>query len=297
MNFSTEARDAAPTNSSYAEQHTPDNIELLPVRSPSNLRYEGDSRHSVPADPQGWSSNRRWKMGVIATTVVVVCLVIFLVIAAFRNDQYISPVSTNKGSAFSGVSKIAFGSCTAYDERDIEIFQTGIVPFQPDAWIWLGDMVYMDTAFIDCAESPGHPDCSCDASFLGGPPTQCFAGDLDHARDKVVRFVGSPSYQAFLGYMCPGHELLGSVVPGGTDPEQCLRPIVGTYDDHDSGWNNGNSRLPPLHGAGAPVAGHVQRRQPVSEDRRLPPGRALLPRAAPLQRPPPVLPRSPLWGV
>jgi len=155
-----------------------------------------------------------------------------------------SPVS---GASFNGISRIAFGSCTSYDTREITIFETGVIPVEPDAWIWVGDMVYMDSASVDCNTHPAHPDCSCDSSFLGGPPTQCFVGDLDHARDKVVRFVSSPAYQGFLEYMCPNHTLRSSVVPEGSDPMQCRNPIIGTYDDHDSGWNNGNRRMPEKH--------------------------------------------------
>lgn len=32
--------------------------------------------------------------------------------------------------------------------------------------------------------------------------------------------------------------------PRGSDPTQCERSIIGIYDDHDFGWNNGNSREP-----------------------------------------------------
>lgn len=30
--------------------------------------------------------------------------------------------------------------------------------------------------------------------------------------------------------------------PPGSDPSSCSRPVLGVYDDHDSGWNNGNRR-------------------------------------------------------
>jgi alkaline phosphatase D len=87
--------------------------------------------------------------------------------------------------------------------------------------------------------------------------------------------VASPEYRAFLEYMCPGAGWLpasvsasssGSTVaagpqapsgmtagqghstgrwpPAGGDPAVCPRPVLGIYDDHDFGWNNGNWRLP-----------------------------------------------------
>ncbi len=36
----------------------------------------------------------------------------------------------------------------------------------------------------------------------------------------------------------------GSFPPRGADPEYCDRAILGIYDDHDFGWNNGNGREP-----------------------------------------------------
>ena len=43
--------------------------------------------------------------------------------------------------------------------------------------------------------------------------------------------------------MCPGGTLRPQQPPPGSDPSVCPRPVLGTYDDHDSGWNNGNDRL------------------------------------------------------
>ena len=46
--------------------------------------------------------------------------------------------------------------------------------------------------------------------------------------------------------MCPRWPFKGTPPPG-LDPSACDRPILGTYDDHDSGWNNGNRHLPDKH--------------------------------------------------
>jgi hypothetical protein len=54
--------------------------------------------------------------------------------------------------------------------------------------------------------------------------------------------LGIREYQQFLSFMCPGYQKTGVFPPLGTDPAMCPRPIFGTYDDHDSGWNNGNAR-------------------------------------------------------
>eukprot|EP00953_Heterococcus_sp_UTEX-ZZ885_P040233 20578-Heterococcus_DN1.PRE.2 len=82
-------------------------------------------------------------------------------------------------------------------------------------------------------------------------------------------------YRAFLDYMCPGAAARGLFPPPGSNPSVCpsldhaltsddlcllsataaaagaaahcthtIRAVIGTYDDHDSGWNNGDSRTP-----------------------------------------------------
>ena len=38
------------------------------------------------------------------------------------------------------VTRIAFGSCTSYDVRPQEIWEQGVIPSKPDAWLWLGDV-------------------------------------------------------------------------------------------------------------------------------------------------------------
>ena len=57
----------------------------------------------------------------------------------------------------------------------------GVIPADPDAWIWAGDFVYLDNAFLDCAEVPTQPDCTCNATWLSSPPFMCMAGNLPHA--------------------------------------------------------------------------------------------------------------------
>eukprot|EP00955_Chlamydomonas_euryale_P045434 353152-Chlamydomonas_euryale.AAC.1 len=52
-----------------------------------------------------------------------------------------------------------------------------------------------------------------------------------------------PGYRAFLEYMCPGSAARPHWPPAGSDPAACPRPVLGTYDDHDFGWNNGNGRM------------------------------------------------------
>ncbi|MEW5306897.1 MAG: hypothetical protein WDW36_009334 [Sanguina aurantia] len=142
-----------------------------------------------------------------------------------------------------GVSRIAFGSCTAYDLRSQPVWTQGVIPSAPHAWIWLGDMAYTDTSDADCSLYPSFPQCNCSSNFYAYPG-QCNAGNLDHARERLAYQLSLPEYMAFLEYSCPGARAAGHFPPTGSDPAMCPRPILGTYDDHDFGWNNGNKRLP-----------------------------------------------------
>jgi hypothetical protein len=57
--------------------------------------------------------------------------------------------------------------------------------------------------------------------------------------EEIIR---SDGYRAFLEYMCPGYSLSGKFPPDGGNSAQCPRQILGVYDDHDFGWNNGNGK-------------------------------------------------------
>ena len=131
---------------------------------------------------------------------------------------------------------------------------------------------------------PRSPQCNCTSSFLRSPTDECYVGDIDHIRDrfrhqvsetnqsyKRRRFcpdiplfsrtpiteplsplfaapqVNLPEYRKFLEFMCPGSNSLPQFPAAGSDPVSCPRAVLGTYDDHDSGWNNGNSRLVRTH--------------------------------------------------
>ncbi|KAI8466011.1 MAG: hypothetical protein J3K34DRAFT_435005 [Monoraphidium minutum] len=112
-------------------------------------------------------------------------------------------------------------------------------------------MVYMDDPPVDCravgkAGGPLPPECNCSVSFMRHPPHQCFAADPVNARSRVNRQLAVPEYRAFWDFMCPPARLPRGAVfpPDGSDPGQCPRPVFGTYDDHDSGWNDGDRRNP-----------------------------------------------------
>lgn len=148
------------------------------------------------------------------------------------------------------VSRIAFGSCSAYDIRNQSVWDQGVMPSQPDAWVWLGDMYYGDEPLFNCNPANSNASaCACEATYMRQPPYMCPAGELDNARDKMVAQVHQPGYRAFLRYSCPGHEAAtgGAMVPPGDDLAVCPRPVLGVYDDHDYGVNNFNRRLPAKH--------------------------------------------------
>ncbi|KAG1658589.1 hypothetical protein FOA52_016201 [Chlamydomonas sp. UWO 241] len=156
------------------------------------------------------------------------------------------PMPMQPQPTFVPVSRIAFGSCTSHDLRPQPIWRT-VVGAAPDVWIWVGDMAYTDVPSVDCAQVPLSPQCICTLNFLHSSAGECFAGDLDHIRDRFNHQVNLPDYRAFLTYMCPGSETRAQWPPTGSDPSACQRAVLGTYDDHDSGWNNGNGRMPAKH--------------------------------------------------
>lgn len=113
-----------------------------------------------------------------------------------------------------------------------------------DAWIWLGDMAYLDNANVNCAVATDSPECDCEENWLAKMPHSCMAGDHDHARLRWENYLNVPEYGEFLDVMCPGARDAGLFPPPGTDLDVCPKPILGIYDDHDFGWNNGDMREP-----------------------------------------------------
>jgi alkaline phosphatase D len=141
-----------------------------------------------------------------------------------------------------------------------------------------------NTKKVDC-EAAGRggeafPECRCAPTFMKRAPS-CFAGDAAHARMRMRHQLSIPEYEAFLDFMCPTSSLDDNAgggsggdssggggggaslasnsrqqqqwrrrrqpwPPAGSDPRECPRPVLGTYDDHDSGWNNGDARNPQL---------------------------------------------------
>jgi len=141
-------------------------------------------------------------------------------------------------------TRVAFGSGTSLDYRSQPIWTQAVIPSNPDAWIWLGDMAYMDKPRINCGDLPWHPQCNCSSTWLHQSNYSCMAGNLDYASSRMEVQLSNPDYAQFLAFMCPGHRAKGLHPPTGSDPSVCSRQILGTYDDHDYGWEHGNRRLP-----------------------------------------------------
>lgn len=99
------------------------------------------------------------------------------------------------------ISKIAFGSCTTYyrhpqsiwtqvrlhfSARWLKVFQ-GVIPSDPDMWIWLGDFAYFDSYLDYCtgAEDENIPECKCEMTVKTYPPHHCMNGNLSYARERA----------------------------------------------------------------------------------------------------------------
>eukprot|EP00249_Psilotum_nudum_P012012 c23529_g1_i1 orf=105-1763(+) len=141
-------------------------------------------------------------------------------------------------------SKIAFGSSTSYDYRPQPVWVHGVIPSNPDAWIWLGDMAYMDKPRVNCDAMPMHEQCNCSSDWLHVARDSCMTGNTEFAISRMEAQLSNPDYAQLLAYMCPGHRSKGLHPPIGPDRSVCPRQIFGTYDDHDYGWEMGNKRLP-----------------------------------------------------
>ena len=60
--------------------------------------------------------------------------------SAYRSSQEVQLSSNDVNSI-----KLAFGSCYGIRDKKSNIFET-IVKDEPDVWIWLGDVAYVDGA-------------------------------------------------------------------------------------------------------------------------------------------------------
>ncbi|EFJ47581.1 hypothetical protein VOLCADRAFT_91850 [Volvox carteri f. nagariensis] len=250
----------------------------MSVFETERLNYADDvyAIHSIPIGRDS-QRHRRTTAILLASFGFASCMsVILSIVAVVRSGQAlqrqnapgsatptIDNATTQQNAQFQPTRKVAFGSCSAFDLRPQPIWTEGVIPAQPDAWIWVGDMAYLDTPPVSCdllgpslAAQSRWCNCSGASSYIT-LPGQCMAGDVDAATERWVHAIHNPDYRAFLDFMCPPtHGSVGAATtstigaepgrfpPTGTDPAVCPRPIMGVYDDHDYGWNNGDRRMP-----------------------------------------------------
>ena len=197
--------------------------------------------------------NDTWKQKILSFPGgIVVGVILCSLILLAQRPKYMIDNNSNNVKYFNSITNIAFGSCTAYDLREMNIWTDAIIPTLPQAWIWAGDMVYLDDPNLNCHETDPkqisslswQQGCNCTATWLSSPPSSCHAGDLEYAKKRWLEAMGNAQYNQFLDYICPNARVQGIFPPPGNDPELCKGPIFGVYDDHDFGWNNGNKRLP-----------------------------------------------------
>eukprot|EP00210_Caulerpa_lentillifera_P006441 g6153.t1 len=141
------------------------------------------------------------------------------------------------------ISRIALGSCVSYYRYPQTFWTTGVIPSEPDAWIWLGDFIYLDTALGYCPREgyESIPECNCELTVMHKPPYSCFANNITYAREKAHIQLLDDDHYRFLSYMCPNMNQSVQFPPKG---DSCEKPIIGVYDDHDFGLNDGNRYLP-----------------------------------------------------
>lgn len=101
------------------------------------------------------------------------------------------------------VARLAFGSCAAYDDRAQPLWEASVVPAQPDAWVWLGDMFYADEPAFSCSGANANASqcqvwrwgrCRCLAARLlppGAPADGAPARLPPHACVRSARPTGS----------------------------------------------------------------------------------------------------------
>ncbi|CAN0212970.1 unnamed protein product [Pylaiella littoralis] len=223
----------------------------------------GGGKHSRLETPLERSARRSQRMlfGALSAVAALLAILVGLLAVALREGIYVggdrSSLSYEEqqqqeqeaeggvaAAAPREVSKIAFGSCTSrgiQDDPGQPIWTQAIIPAEPDAWIWAGDMAYLDNPTVNCDLLPDDPDCVCRDTYMRVEPW-CAAGDPNHGLRKFQTMIRNPEYNEFLDFMCPAARGLAITPPPGTNRAICPRTILGTWDDHDFGWNDGDGR-------------------------------------------------------
>ncbi|OQR98582.1 hypothetical protein ACHHYP_20361 [Achlya hypogyna] len=110
-------------------------------------------------------------------------------------------------TASTPLTRVAFGSCN--DQAKKQPLWPAIVARKPELWVWLGDNIYGDYRIVNASSFvPPFP------FFRDAPPEMLAA--------KYRKQLAHPEYAKF----------------------RASTPIIGTWDDHDYGRNDGNKQYP-----------------------------------------------------
>lgn len=171
-----------------------DDSRRTPMRvSRVDLHYDVLMRNQL-------AHERNWKNVWMFLFISLLVVIIFFVSLewSYRKDQRINDDYFNDDNAAAiidnsfSANTIAFGSCSSYDLRDLTIFSEAIIPTQPsvEAWIWAGDMVYLDESDLNCYIYENTPDwqqtCNCTPNWYQ-TSTGCHAADVEYAQRRYMK--------------------------------------------------------------------------------------------------------------
>ena len=84
------------------------------------------------------------------------------------------------------------------------IWTKSIIPADPHAWIWAGDMVYLDDNEINCnifeRSLEWQRSCNCTPSYINSPPYSCHAGDLEYINSRWIRALNNGKWSYYFKY-------------------------------------------------------------------------------------------------
>eukprot|EP00922_Rhytidocystis_sp_ex-Travisia-forbesii_P072952 GHVS01108744.1.p1 GENE.GHVS01108744.1~~GHVS01108744.1.p1 ORF type:complete len:455 (+),score=33.96 GHVS01108744.1:240-1604(+) len=219
------------------------NNHFSPQVSPRGFRSEAGEKiiYSPPPQEQ-FASFRRVHLLICMTVFAILTSFVTILYVMTRYGQLAKHIDPDIGSFGDGggtLSRIAFGSCLQHKIGSQPVWKS-VISVQPHVYIWLGDFVYADYYPTDCSlqENADIEECKCDQTYLNYSPGYCTAGNTALAIRRFMRQLQQEEYQMFLKYMCHGTPIDRASGP------QCKRPIIGTWDDHDFLWRDGNARLP-----------------------------------------------------
>eukprot|EP00921_Rhytidocystis_pertsovi_P024304 GHVQ01039091.1.p1 GENE.GHVQ01039091.1~~GHVQ01039091.1.p1 ORF type:complete len:680 (+),score=59.72 GHVQ01039091.1:452-2491(+) len=227
-------------------QHRSDNLDCdlrmnIPVTFPSTspLTCPDNKKKDLYSPPpqEQFASFRRVHLLICMTvfSTLTSLLTIFYVVARYSQfSRFIGFGGYSVQDGLDNVSRIGFGSCLQRHIGQQPVWQS-VISVKPHVWIWLGDFVYADSGKAHPIQQPNNgttvpPHCRHDDNGV----QYCNAVGESIFIDKFMQQLQQEDYLLFLRYMCPNAG--GSIPP---NARHCSRDIIGTWDDHDMGINDG----------------------------------------------------------